>query len=240
MTATGTFTSTDIVLVTMGAVMVVVLGALLAYFLYDPKKGATSEEVVPLRSLGASDGPNGGNEAQYGYFSESTNHGPTASPTRAAQIESDIEAALSDEVPKSIVERIFEEGNILMHTSKGPRNVSYQSICTCLLEYLTETCWQVTFSITDSELMWSSPVTNKTYSIRLKDLKFTEVGKRTANFQKRASADAVDAHCFSRVGQSTTVDIEVPTKMTRDRLVDAFNHIIATTPASPEKDSPYG
>jgi hypothetical protein len=96
---------------------------------------------------------------------------------------------------------------------------------------------QVNFHITDNELQWSSPTTNKKYIIQVNELKSTVRGKKTANFLKKSSAAANEMQCFSLLCQSTSVDIEAASQESRDRLVDAFNQIIATCP---KESSPYG
>lgn len=77
-----------------------------------------------------------------------------------------------------------------------------------------------------SELRWYSPTTGKKYMIEISDVRYVERGKRTHNFQKKSSADALDGRCFSLVCQSTTVDLEVDTEADRDAMVDCFHTII--------------
>lgn len=95
---TGSLTSTDVVLIVMGSVMLVCTALLLAYFLYQPK--GTQEEQIPLRT-GRIETP--------------------ASERKAAG--QDIEAASTPDDARTIIDSIFSKGGMLLHTSKGPRNV---------------------------------------------------------------------------------------------------------------------
>ena len=96
-------------------------------------------------------------------------------------------------------------------------------------------------AITYTQLSWSSPVTNKKYAIDLTELKRVDSGKQTANFKKKTSAEANDAHCFSLICQSTTIDIEVPTPQLRDQLVIRFVRIIdKLKETQPIPTSPFG
>jgi len=200
----------DIILIVVGSLMFVTLVLLLVYFLYKPE--SSPEEHIPLRGFRTPDA-----SSVTTHYSLGANPANSGGPT-PYQRGDDVENPIAENDTRKIVSNIFQEGNIYLHTSKGPRNVN--------------------FAITDVELQWSSPTTNKKYTIRLSELKHAEIGKKTANFQKKSSAEANESNCFSLVCQSTSIDIEAASKETRDRLVDAFNNIIATAPK--DNTSPYG
>lgn len=81
-------------------------------------------------------------------------------------------------------------------------------------------------NLVGQELRWYSPVTGKKYLIEMPDVKYVESGKKTHNFNKKASSDALDSRCLSLVCQSTTVDLEATSESDRNKLVDNFNIII--------------
>jgi hypothetical protein len=96
-------TNVDIVLIVMGVVMVVSTALLLAYFLHKPE--SSPEENIPLRIRPA---------GTYTTVAGSALGNEQQAPA-------DVEAPTD---PKKTVEQIFLEGGIMLHTSKGPRNVS--------------------------------------------------------------------------------------------------------------------
>ncbi len=85
---------------------------------------------------------------------------------------------------------------------------------------------QVTMTIVENELRWFSPITGKKYLIDLPAVKYVESGKKTHNFNKKASLDAQDDLCLSLVCQSTTVDLETLSAEDRNTLVDNFHLLI--------------
>ena len=86
-------------------------------------------------------------------------------------------------------------------------------------------------NLVGQELVWYLNV-HKQYKIDIPDIKYVEVGKKTANFKTAASADAPEEKCLSLVCLSTTLDLECDNMKDRDVLAENFNLLIEAASAA--------